>query len=215
MRWKRLIIPLIVIAICAIGIGTAGSKGNLSARRSSQPIINPKVSLNLSPPRFAGVVDGAINPELIPDQLAYTLLFRLLSDRHTKEEKNAARSYLKMTFGCTDCNDEQRRRAEKHINAFLVVVKQFERRVGTLDRQAQELHDLTGPNPSQDVLAQLNELESQKEVVISEMVDSLPNHLDEDGMAKLHQHLNERVKRKMKMTGKGRQSNCISCHIYQ
>lgn len=214
MRRKRLIIPLIAIAICAVGIGTAGSKGKLSPL-ASEPIINPKVYLNLSSPRSGGVVDGATNPELIPDQVAYTLLFRLLADRHTEEEKNAARSYLRMTFGCSACSDEQQREAERHINAFLVVVKQFEERVGNLDRQAQKLHDLNGPNPSHDVLVQLNELENQKEVVISQLIDSLPNHLDEDGMAKLHQHLNERVKRKVKMTGKGRQSNCLSCHIYQ
>lgn len=215
MRRKRLIIPLIAIAICAVGIGTAGSKGKLSARNSPQPIANSKAFLNLSSPRSAAVVDGASNPELIPDQVAYTLLFRLLSDRHTAEEKNAARSYLKMTFGCGDCNEEQQRRADRQINAFLVVVKQFEQRVGNLDRQAQELQDLNGPNPSRDVLAQLNELESQKEAIVSQLIDSLPNHLDEDGMTKLHRHLNGRVKPKVKMTAKGRQSNCLSCHIYQ
>jgi hypothetical protein len=220
MRTRTLLILLIAVTISVVGIGSAGSKEKFTPSRSSSSSNSkyvPKVSAELSKKPLRAIDDGAVNPHptSIPDQVAYTLLFRMLAERNTADEKNAARSYLKMVFGCSDCDDYQQRAAEKQIKAFLVVVKQFERRVGNLDRQAQELHDLNGPNPSHDVLAQLNELESQKEVIVSQLVDSLPNHLDEDGMAKLHRHLNERVKRKVKMTGKARQSNCLSCHINQ
>lgn len=215
MRTRTLLILFIVVTISVVGIGSAGSRGKLSpASRLLDSTYVPKVAAELSKKRLGAIDDGAINPELIPDQMAYTLLFRMLADRNTADEKNAARTYLRMAFGCGNCDEHQQHVAEKQIKSFFVVVKQFERRVGDLDRQAQRLHDLNGPNPSYDVLAQLNELESRKELIISELVDSLPYHLDEDGMAELDRHLNKRVKPKVKMT-KARQSNCLSCHIYR
>lgn len=197
MHKPRLFILLIATSISVLGITTIGSKSNSNGLKSSDTTYVSKDLSGLTKQPPAGVVNGAINPELIPDQMAYTLLFRLLSDPSVADNKSAIRSYLKMVFGCSHCDEHQQRGVEKHIAGILVVVKQFQRRVGYLDRQAQQLHDIHGIDMSHEVLAQLNELQRQKELVVAELVESLPNHLDERGLAKLHQHLEGRVKRKM------------------
>lgn len=83
--------------------------------------------------------------------------------------------------------------------AFMGVIKQFERRVGALDRRAEDIHDRYGPNLSSRWLAELNDLQKQKEQIVANLVASLPNHLDAEGMEKLSRHINERVKRRTKV----------------
>jgi hypothetical protein len=197
---RRFSIPLLaLIGVSAVGLMFGVSS---SANRNSRPVLPSPVRAAQQQP--ADVIDGSATPELIPDQVAYSLLFRLLSNRNTEEEKQRARSYLKLIFGCGECDTqtEHKKHAapeEAHIKAFLVVIKKFERRVGALDRRAQEIHDLNGPNLSHEALAQLNELQKQKEEIISNLVASLPNHLGADGVEKLRRHVNGRVKRKTKI----------------
>jgi hypothetical protein len=85
MRTRTLLILLIAVTISVVGIGSAGSKGKFTPRRSLNSTYVPKVSAALSKEQSNDIADGAINPDLIPDQVAYTLLLRLLSDRHTDE----------------------------------------------------------------------------------------------------------------------------------
>ncbi len=190
MRRRLLVILLIVVAIGVVGIATV----------SIATVSLPKGSTGTAPPQAAGFIDGSVNPELIPDQVAYALVFRLLSDRHTEEEQNHARSYLRMAFGCGNCSDRERATSEAHISVFLAVLREFERRVGPLDRRAEEIHAQNWrPNPSPAVLAELNALQVQKEAIIVELIASLPVRLGADGAARLHRHINERVKRKTKI----------------
>lgn len=204
MRMRVLTILLIAVAITAVGIATGVPKNGAMAHQPTETARIPKSSISPARQQPTGFIDGSVNPELVPDQVAYSLLFRLLSDRHTKEEQNRVRSYLKMTFGCSNCNQAELKKRgvseDAHINAFLVVVNEFEQRVGALDRKAQDLHDRYWPNPSHEVLAQLNEMQKQKEGIVAELVASLPTRLGAAGMEKLRQHINERVKRKVKMT---------------
>lgn len=193
MRIRVIVILLVTIATGTIIITTGMPK---------KAVGETKTSISTRQ-QSAGFIDRAANPELVSDQVAYSLLFRLLSDRHTKEEQSRARSYLKMAFGCSDCNQtevkERGASEDAHINAFLAVVNEFEQRVGALDRKAQDLHDRYWPNPSNEVLAQLNEMQRQKEAIVAELVASLPTRLGTDGIEKLQRHVNERVKRRVKM----------------
>ena len=187
MRRKLLVILLITVAISAVGIVTGASKRTASVRGGLASAVQPQT---------AGFIDGAVTPELIPDQVAYGLVFRLLADRHTDEEQRRARSYLRMVFGCGDCGNRGHSASENHINAFLAVVQEFEQRVGVLDRRAQEIWQV---NPSPEVLVELNALQQQKEAIVAELIASLPVRLGPNGATRLHQHITDRVKRKTKI----------------
>jgi hypothetical protein len=187
MRRKLLVILLITVVVSAFGIVTGDSRRPGNVRGESSSTLQPQA---------AGLINGEVTPELIPDHVAYGLVFRLLSDRNTDEEKTRARSYLRMVFGCDDCSERERLVSEKHINAFLAVAHAFEERVGVLDRRAQEIWQV---NPSPEVLAELNVLQQQKEIIVAELISSLPARLGPNGARRLHQHITDRVKRKTKI----------------
>jgi len=186
VRIRTLFILLMAVAISAFGIGSAGSNGTWPPSRSLSPTSVPKVSPGPSGQQSTTIAEGAINPDLIPDQAAYTLLFRLLSDRHTDEQKTRIRSYItQMNLGDTD--------------ALLAVAKEFEERVGVLDRKAEKIHEKNGPNLDSHALAQLNELQQRKEGIVADIVASLPTRLRADNMEKLRRHIDQRVKPKTKL----------------
>lgn len=205
MRMRVIAILLITVAITAVGIATGVPKNGAMADQPTETTRATKIPLNTPKQQPTGSVDGSTNPELIPDQVAYSLLFRVLSNRHTKEEQDRARAYLRMAFECSDCSGQTETRErdslrESRINAFLAVVREYERRVSVLDRRAREIHALNWrPNPSPEVLAELNELQERKDAIMAELVASLPRRLGTKGKERLQQHINERVKSKVKI----------------
>jgi hypothetical protein len=95
---------------------------------------------------------------------------------------------------------QQRAAGEARVKAFLAAVRTFERRVGKIDQEAREIHERYGSNLSDDkVTAHLNALQRQKEAAVAEIVASLPAKFDAEGMKKIRLHINERVKRKVKI----------------
>lgn len=186
MRARTLLILLIAVTISVVGIGSAGSKGKSTAGRSLNSAYVPKVSAALSKEQSNDIADGAINPDLIPDQAAYTLLLRLLSDRHTDEQKTLIRSYInQMNLGDAD--------------ALLTLAEEFEERVGVLDRKAEKIHEKNGPNLNSRALAQLNELQQRKKEIVADIVASIPTRLGAYDMEKLRRHIDQRVKPKTKL----------------
>jgi len=132
---------------------------------------------------------------IVPDHIAYSLVFRLLANRTTPQDRGRARSYLRMALECATCGNQETR-----INGFLAVVAEFERRVGPLDRRAKEVHE---QNPQRDLTpaeyAELETLQRQKEAIVTELMALLPARLGAEGTTRLQQHISERVKRKVKI----------------
>jgi len=138
-----------------------------------------------------GTIDGAANPSAISDRVAYQMLFYSLYVRpRAGLEKRRA---LAAAASNNELNDTE-------IDALLAAAEEFQSRVSVLDRKAAEIKDRHWPNPSAEVMAQLTELQRRKEAIIDEIIDSLPNRLGADGAAKLHNHVNDRVKRKIKIS---------------
>lgn len=144
-------------------------------------------SENPLPKHPAGFVDGATNPALIPDNTAYTLLFRLLSNRNTEKEKGYVQAYIKQM-------------EIENADALLAVVKKFESRIGAIDRKAKKIHEQKGPNFDDQALAQLNRLQEQKEEIVADIITSLPSQMGTEDSDRLRRHVNDRVKRKIKIT---------------
>lgn len=187
MRTRPLLILIGIFAVAAAlavgGSGTGKSKSSKSIAKTKTPqgrVVQP------DPP---GTIDGAVNPELIPDHAAYTVVFRSLALREdTDFERRRATSWAQGAG-----LDEER------ADALLTAANEFQQRVSALDQQVREIKDRTWPKPSAEVMAQLTDLQRQKEEIVGEIVASLPVRLGEEGAEKLRQRVNNHVKQKMKI----------------
>lgn len=207
MKRRTLFVTLAIITVLGfLSIPPILPRDTEKAKAASEKIDNhTQTSGQEQVPDPPGTIDGAINPELISDQAAYMLLFRLLSNRHTPEGQAHARSYLRMAFGCGSCGQGKKSKKEIEsedvmINVVLAVVDKFEKRVGVLDRQAKDIWGRNGPNLDSRSLARLNDLQRRKEEIVTKIVASLSDDLGVEAKEKLSKHVNERVKRKVKVT---------------
>jgi hypothetical protein len=212
MKVKLLAVLLLAATLSTIGISSATSiKVNENARDlpaataadvSTVPTTHVSTTATNPAPQIPEeVIDGSKNPEKISDRAAYSLLFRFLSGRKTDEEKQRARSYLKMVFGCSDCEGQAAR--ENHdakIDAVMAAASEFEKRVELLDFRAKATKDLAGAQLRKEDKIKLSKLQKQKEVLVDEISASLPKRLGEQGMQKMRQFVKEHMKPKIKIT---------------
>ncbi len=91
-----------------------------------------------------GTIDGSINPALIPDSKAYSLLFRFLSKNETEGEKRISRLLIKK-MGVR----------EEDVDALIAAAEDFNLQVGELDRQAVEIKRNNRPYLGPDLVARL------------------------------------------------------------
>lgn len=125
-------------------------------------------------------IDGALNPSEVPDIVAYSLLFRLLSGRKTKEEIRNAIAYIKYK----NLGDPQQ---------LLAVAEEYRERIDDLQRRATTV--ISGKEQIQP-----SNFDPGKFAIISEIINSLPRRLAKDnGFNKLRKHINEGVKPKVKI----------------
>lgn len=210
MKRKLLVVLLLAVVISSVGIAEVVSKKRGENAKAvadsvgSTRTVSLRRHKNINPTDQSGVVDGGNNPELIPDQVAYLLLFRFIAGRNTDAERNRIRDYLRFAgLGCQTCDAQALSTStatnDAEIDALIAAAEEFQQRVSMLDRQAKEIKDHNWPNPSSAVMAQLTALQQQKENLVTEIVASLPTRLGASGMEKLRRHINERVKRRVRM----------------
>lgn len=201
MKVKLLAILLLAVIISGtIGIVTGSSK-------DSGVSDAPRASANAAPQEPRGTIDGARNPELIPDHVAYLLMFRFIAGGQTAGTRERIEPYIRQIgLGDQECSSCPRRRnfedRDADINALLAAADEFQQRVGALDNQVIEIKRRNWPNPSPEVMAQLTRLQRQKEAIVMEIMASLPGRLSAEGMDRLRVHINERVKRRIKMNAR-------------
>lgn len=183
MRPLGIIVLPVLIALSAIlsarPFGTANS--------ATKIVSLPNAEAGMQPQQTAGVVDGAVNPGLIPDRVAYSLLFRLIANRHTEIEKARIRAYIRQ-IGITDSDSER----------LMAAAEEFQQRVGLLDAQAKQIKLNSGRSPGSEVRGQLVPLQRQKDAIVDEIAASLVSRLTGDGMNRVRLHIGERVKRHVK-----------------
>lgn len=205
MKWKIFALLLLAGVVVFAGIVTTTSSKNINNKvnkvsqqaTSGQSVDPQQLQQQVDPP---GTINGAISPELIPDGVAYTLMFRVIGGRQTQAEKNSIRSYLRLAgLGCQTCFDGSTTADDAEIDAVVAVADDFWQQTGVLDRQVMEIKDREWPNPSADVMTQLGELEAQNEAIVAQILASMPHRLSAATMVKLSRHVNERVKHKAKI----------------
>lgn len=79
------------------------------------------------PQQPSRIIDGAVHPELISDRVAYSLMFRLIANRRTPEEKGRIRAYLRH-IGLGDAD----------IDGLIAAAEEFHQGVNPLDGQAKQ-----------------------------------------------------------------------------
>lgn len=171
-----------VASMVALTVVVQSANNNRSTPHNTSDNSVSKTQLQGSVTDSPGTIDGAKNPELIPDHVAYSLLFRFLAGRRTETEKNFGRSYIShMRLG--------------NAERLFAVADEYQRRVGALDQQAKEIRKTYGLNAK----AQLRALQAQKVATVTEICDSLASQLGPKAAEKVRAHVNERIKRKVKI----------------
>ena len=200
MKRNILFVSLCVVGISVVSIGTLRNYGKAKSTPSAR--INKYQQIHQTKPDSPGTINGAVNPTMIPDEAAYSVLFRLITNRQTDAEKSRIRAYIRqMGLGdqkCRSCPFSSES-SDKDIDSLIAAAEVFQQRVGILDRQVKEIKDRNWPNPSKEVMAHLALLQQQKEVIVTEIIASLPSRLSADALDKVRRHTNERIKRKMKI----------------
>jgi len=200
MRVKLLAI-LLIVAVAGGSVAVADSTPDIPGKAAAAADRPPQ-----RPADEPGVINGANNPELIPDHVAYSILFRLVSNDQSQEGRKRIRSYVRL-MGLGDqaahsCSGELQPvdpGKERDVDAFIAAADEFRRRVSALDQQAADIKKRHWPDLDGAPMARLTRLQQQKERLIAEIVASLPNRLSADGAARVRAYVGERMKRRIKM----------------
>ena len=137
----------------------------------------------------AGMIDGAKNPELIPDDVAYRLVLLAVAEREDATDAQKARFRAKIASAGLKEDDTV---------ALLVIVGALQKQLDALNAQANQILardplPLAGTPDYQ----QLVELSKQREPVFAQAMSALPARLSADGAAKLLAYV-QKEKRGMK-----------------
>jgi hypothetical protein len=200
---SRLFVFLLIAVSCVVGVVFAESGNTFNTSIVSEKRREmPKPSVIGSNPYFTNktvVINGAENPELIPDTVAYSLMFRFISGDQSVSAKKRIRSYVEL-FGTDDqlCNLCQGQMKDADIDAIIAVADEYQRRVTILDGQAEGIKRNNPQTIGTEAMIQLKQLQHQKDVLITEIVSSLPKRLSSKGLSKLQSHITKRVKGRTK-----------------
>jgi hypothetical protein len=191
MKRKTVFSFLVAAAVVVVSLATGNTSESSRHAAKSVSAGGEKLKQREHRPDPPGTVNGAVNPELIPDRTAYVLLLRLLAGRHTEEEKISMKYYLRR---------DRPNMTDDDIDALLVAADEFVARAGVLDRQAKEIKDRHWPNPPAHVMETLRQMQSQKELIADQVISSLPGRLSGSGLRDVRAFVNERVKPRTKIT---------------
>ncbi len=134
-------------------------------------------------------IDGAKNPELIPDDAAYRAVFIALAEREDATDAEKARFRAKI--GPAELSDED-------SEALFRVLGNFQKQVDALNAQAQEIK-VRSPIPLAGTAdyQQLVGLSAQRQSVVAEAMSAVPARLTIEGAAKFAEFV-QKEKRRMK-----------------
>lgn len=181
MKHLIILILAIITGVVAIFVAT-----QINTSRKTEAA----TAVNLQQPTTK-TIDGAINPEMISDRAAYTMLFQLISN-HLKTNEPRDRQRLEGYFNMTTLERTDR-------DALISITTQLQQAIAPLSLQAKEIKNRSFPNPNLQVMEQLTLLERQRETITDEFTATLPNRLSISGLQKLRRFINERIKPKIKI----------------
>jgi len=164
-------------------VGTAAAPQTETTTSTEQVVITTP-----DPP---GTIDGAKNPELIPDEVALRMIVLAVAEPADATEAQKERARAKLNpIGL----------GEEDAAAFLNLLAEFQSQSGALDKQAAEIFVRAPiPHPASTDYKQLVELGKRKHQLALDAVAALPARLSDDGLLQLSAYLPE-AKKGMKIT---------------
>lgn len=206
MRVKLIGICLLLVAISVGVLGFRQSQGPIANTANAQNAEQSQASRQPLPDA-PGVINGKTHPELIPDHVAYAMLFRVVANRPEESAQRSIRAYVKQIFQCRDCGAGLRPGQavsepagdNPDIDAFLAVAEEHHQRITVLDNEAAKIKGRSWPEPAPEVMAKLTKLQADNEALTAEIAASLPAHLSAEGMKQLRLFIVEHVKPAIKI----------------
>jgi hypothetical protein len=182
MRTKVLLLSFVVGSVLA---ATAVSKNAGGAIKPAAPASEAAAAavLPAAPQDPPGTIDGAKNPELIPDHTAYALLFNFFASRDESERGKLAAYCRQNLLG------------EENLNGLLTAARFYQQQVAALDAQAQAIRDA---EPLSSAAPKLASLQARRDAVVAKVMEKLPQFVGPRGAAALRSHM-ERVKAHIKI----------------
>lgn len=167
---------LVALAVVALVVVTRPASPQLDSAQTqtsggAQPVVAPQ-------PDPPGTIDGAKNPELIPDDTAYRLVFLAFSEPEDATDAQKARFRAKLTAAGLDEDDTE---------AFRLILGHMQTQLD--DVRAQEDAVLAAnpmPHPDSTGATKLTELSRQRDSYVAEAMSALPGRLSADGLGKFH-----------------------------
>lgn len=135
-----------------------------------------------------GTINGAVTPELIPDDVAYALFFNFLAGRRTLDQKNSLRSFITQRPLLADID----------VEALMRVADEFQEAYKAIENDERAFAAASDHRRS-DIDAQFALLKQRKLSLVNEKVGALPNIIGTDRAEKVRRHVMEYVKRKVKI----------------
>jgi hypothetical protein len=136
-----------------------------------------------------GTVDGAKNPELIPDNDAYRVVLLAVAEPEDASDAQKARYQAKIASAGLSADDAE---------AFRVILAALQTQLDALNAQASQILARDPlPYAGTPDYQQLVELSKQRQPVFAEAMSALPARLSADGVAKLQAYV-QNEKRRMK-----------------
>lgn len=188
LLWKVLRGITVILSLCAllaIGLATLGGGAPLQTETTAQQTPAPVPTQD--PP---GTIDGAKNPELIPDEVALRMIVLAVAEP-------------------PDATDEMKERARSKLNpigldeddaiAFLALLSEFQGQAEDLDEQANAiLVRAPIPHTASTDYSSLVEIGRQRDQILSNAVAAIPVRLSAQGLERLMAYLPQ-AKRGMKV----------------
>jgi hypothetical protein len=190
-RSGRFLAPaaLIAIACLALAIVTRPASPQLdSSQTATSGTAVPVAAPQPDPP---GMIDGAENPDLIPNEAAYRVVFLAFAEREDATDGERARYRAKIHPAGLGDDDE---------TALFVILSAFKKQTDDLQAQATAILNKDPlPHPDSVDYQQLLDLDKQGRAVFGEAMSALPARLSADGVVKLDTYV-KGEKRRMKYT---------------
>jgi hypothetical protein len=185
VKWTLFILLAAVLVTTAINRTIASNHQQTNQPDHHQHHQQQRNQASALPPLL---VDGALNPNAIPDLVAYEFLLNSVADGAGTTEPDRIRA--KILVGKTGLSEQKNQALTATANSFRVAL-------APLNAQAKELKDRNWPTPSSSVLAQLDNLQRQKETILRARFNALLEQLNDDDKEKLNKRILE-IKSKVK-----------------
>ena len=178
MKAGRFLLPFAVFLLVSFPLLRERGSSHARAEQNLTPV--PSAAGGAQPqgaqPDPPGTIDGAKNPELIPDEVAYRLVLLAIAEPENAADAQKARFQAKVAPAGLDGNDAE---------ALLGILGPFQSQLDAADAQGSQIlaRDPIPPSGSPDY-QQLLQLGQQKDTALAQAISALPARLSADGVAK-------------------------------